>query len=130
MPNLLERGATWLGAKLKSEGVAGRTVRYVRKGRFIAELECSVAMQDYEVLQDDGSLTLVKSFDYTITAADLVLNGSLIEPRQGDQIIETIAGAVRTFEVVMLGNKPCFEWQDTAGILLLVHTQRIANEDV
>lgn len=127
MPNLLERGATWIGAKLKSEGVAGRTVRYVRRGRSIANLQCSVAMQDYEVLQEDGSLTLVKSFDYTITAALLVLEGETIEPREGDLIVETIAGAERTFEVVTIGNKPCFEWQDTAGILLLVHTQRIAN---
>ena len=72
-------------------------------------------------------MTVVKSYDYTITAALLVLDGKVIEPREGDLIVETIAGAERTHEVVMLGDKPCFEWLDTGGILLLVHTQRINN---
>ena len=124
MGNILQDGAVWLGEQLKQ--VAGVTVTYQRGSSSIAGLTATVYFHEYELADQDGFVTVVKSRDYILHAADLELAGSQITPRSGDRIIETINAVSHTFEVVPLGTLKEHEPLDTDGVLLKVHTKRIA----
>jgi len=89
--NLLQTGAAWLGEQLKE--VAAVTVAYHRGSSSIAEVTATVSLHEYEVLDTDGIMVLIKSRDYIVHAADLVLSGSTITPRSGDRIVETHDGS-------------------------------------
>lgn len=119
MPNLMQRGAAWLGEKLNT--VAGREIEYSQNGETAIEITAPMAMQAYEVRKGDGSFDSVVFCDWTITATDL---GDL-EPVSGDLITETVGGQTITYEVMPIDKRPCAEWLDTSGILLTVHSKRI-----
>jgi hypothetical protein len=123
MTNILQDGAAWLGSQLKAH--AGVSVTYTR-GTDSASITATATMQQYDVVDAEGFSTSVVSRDYLVHAADLVLAGSLIVPRAGDQIAETIAGVACTFEVMPLGEKREFDPLDSDGLLLLIHTKKVA----
>lgn len=123
MTNLMQDGATWLGNRLKWH--AGRTVTYRRSQGTVSLVGC-VTMNEYEVPNLDGLSTEVQSYDWTITAADLVIHGVQVTPQVGDQITETLNGTERIWEVLPVSqDKPCYEWLDTSGLLLLIHTKQV-----
>jgi hypothetical protein len=123
MPNLLDGGATWLGEQL--EAAAGRLVTYSRR-QVCAQVTGWPAAHEYEVLNEDGIPLRVLSIDWTFRSSGLLLDGQRVEPRTGDVIEECIDGEEFRYEAMPLGKKPCFEWLDTSGRLLLVHTKRIS----
>lgn len=124
MTNVMQDGAAWLGQQLKQ--VASVTVAYHRGSSSIAEVTATVSLHEYEVLNTDGIMVLIKSRDYLVHAADLVLSGSTITPRSGDRIVETIGGVSQTFEIMPLGAQNEYEPLDTDGVLLKIHTKRVA----
>lgn len=121
MPNILQTGATWLGEQLQAH--AGRTVS-VKQGakRAVEGLTATVASHDYEVVDANGFLTTVPAYDWTFVAADL---GDL-NIRTGDVITETLAGVEVKYEAMPIGKKPSVENLDSSGILLTVHTKKVA----
>lgn len=123
MSNILQDGAAWLGEQLKA--VAGVTVAYHRASSSISDVTATVSLHEYEVLDTDGIMVLIKSRDYIVHAADLVLSGSTITPRAGDRIVETIGGVSQTFEIMPLGAQKEYEPLDTDGVLLRIHTKKI-----
>lgn len=123
MSNIMQAGAEWFGEQLKA--VAGVTVAYHRGASSIDALTATVSTHDYEVLDTDGIMVLIKSRDYIVHAADLVI-GSVITPRAGDRIVETIGGTEQTFEIMPLGAQKEYEPLDSDGVLLRIHTKRIA----
>lgn len=69
--------------------------------------------------------TDIEERDYRIQASKYVINGSAVDPRDGDRITEVLASGVTIIsEVLPLNGKRCFE-PDASGTLLLVHTKRI-----
>jgi len=122
MINLMQDGATWLGEQLQA--AAGRSVTY-RRGNRSATLTAVPSQHEYDVLDEDGFATKRQSYDFVVTAADLVLGSDTIEPRPGDRIDDTINGEERHFELMPLGDRPCCEWHDVTGIQLIVHCKRI-----
>ena len=123
MTNLLQDSAVWLGDRLKES--AGRQVTYARGVQQSNPITGTVAKHEYEVVENDGSVTLVLAYDWTFTAGDLVIAGSTVKPRSGDRIKETLNGEAIEFEVLPIGKLPCSEWLDTSGVLLLVHTKKV-----
>ena len=123
MSNLLQYAAVWLGDRLKES--AGRQVSYARGVQQSDPITGTVVQHQYEVVESDGSVTLVLAYDWTFTASDLVVAGNPIKPRSGDRIKETLNGEAIEFEVLPIGKLPCSEWLDTSGILLLVHTKKV-----
>lgn len=121
MPNLMTRGATWLGSRLQTAG--GRSVTYRRGNQEPVTLTATPTRIVYEVAQSDGLVTQVESWDWIITAVDLGF-----DPIPGDEIRETIGGVDKVYEVFEIGTKPCFEWTDTAGVLLTVHSRLVEAE--
>ena len=123
MTNMLQEAAVWLGDRLKES--VGRQVTYARGAQESDLITGTVSQHQYEVVENDGSITLVTSYDWTFRASDLVIAGSPIKPRSGDRIKETLNGDAIEFEVLPIGKLPCSEWLDTSGILLLVHTKKV-----
>ena len=123
MTNLLQDAAVWLGDRLKES--AGRQVTYARGAGEGEPITGTVVQHQHEVVENDGSITLILAYDWTFTASDLVVAGSPIKPRSGDRIKETLNGEAIEFEVLPIGKMPCSEWLDTSGILLLVHTKKV-----
>jgi hypothetical protein len=121
--NLLQDGATWLGQQLKA--VAGVTVTYTRGINAATGLTGTVTMARYETVDSEGFGVVALSRDYVLHAADLVVGGTMIVPRAGDQITETILGVAQTFEVMALGELRESEPLDTDGLMLLVHTKKV-----
>lgn len=121
MPNLLQTSAAWLAGQLKTHG--GRSVAVVRGGLEVATLTGTVSQQVHDIVDDEGLLTQVTSFDWTFTAEDF---GELTL-RAGDQLVETLNGVTATYEALPLGDKPAVEPLDTSGVMLLVHTRRVGN---
>jgi hypothetical protein len=58
-------------------------LRATRRRRLITG---TVVQHQYEVVENDGSVTLILAYDWTFAAADLVIAGSPIKPRSGDRI--------------------------------------------
>lgn len=124
MTTFLQRGQAWHAAKLKvAAGVSGI---YRQGNRESASLTATVTLQEYEIVEADGSVNSVLMHDWTFTAADLVIEGDAITPRPRDTWEATINGVQETYEVLPLGNKPCFERADTSGIEIKVHTKKVA----
>ena len=119
MPNLLQDGATWLGARLKES--AGRTVT-IRQGRTtLTEITATVAMQEYDVKDEDGIATTLLSYDWLFTTADL----SGLEFRDDTQIEESMSGVTSRYEAMLIGDKRVAENADTSGILTLLSTRKV-----
>lgn len=123
MTNILQDGAAWLGGQLKDH--AGTSITYQR-GVDTVTITATATLHEYEVVDQDGLSTMVLSRDYLVHAADLVLGGAEIAPRAGDQITETIGGVACSFEVMPLGMKKEYEPVDKDGLLLLIHTKKVA----
>lgn len=118
----MQDAVDWFADQLQD--VAGREIVYIRGSTETAPFVASVASTSYEVADDMGVLTSFAAFDWTIRAANIVLNNVLREPRLGDYIRETLNGVEVRYEVLPIGSMPCFSWLDTSGALLLVHTKR------
>ena len=67
----------------------------------------------------------ISSRAYECNAADIVIGGEQVEPRNGDIITETIDGASHVYEVMPLSDEPCFDWLDAAHRRILIYTKRI-----
>jgi len=123
MPNLMQRSATWFGGRIKQ--VAGRSVVLRRGTTATATITGTVSMHAYTTIGDEGIEISVVSDDWIFTAADVVIRGSTIEPRDGDVIIETLNGFDNTYQVLPVAGRPSVEWLDSSGLLLLVHSKRV-----
>ena len=123
MSNLLQDAASWLGDRLKES--VGRQVTYVRGAAQSEPITGTPAQQQYDVFDEGGIGTTVLAYDWTFTRDCLEIAGTPINPRAGDRITETLEGVAVAFEVVPLGKRPCYEWLDTSGILILVHTKKV-----
>lgn len=123
MTNMLQDGVVWLGGQLKD--AAGLTITYSR-GIQSVSLTATATLHQYEITEQDGFVTTFVSRDYLLHAADLVLDSTAVTPRAGDRIGETIAGTATTFEVVPVGDAPCYVHEDPDGTLLTVHTKKVS----
>lgn len=109
---MLSDGAAWLGERLKES--AGIELVYAET----YSLTATPSQHEYQIFdQSAGLVTSVLHYDWTITASDLS-----VTPRKGDRI----TCALGTFEVLPIGNRPCFERLDSSGVLLLIHSKKVA----
>lgn len=66
--------------------------------------------------------------DIVVEAVQLA---AIDEPRQGDQVIETINGFVETYEVVAgMNGARCWHWSDVGHTTIRIHTTMTAREAI
>lgn len=121
MPNLMQRGATWLGDRLKE--AAGREVMIRRRGTIIGSgLTAWVAFQQYQIVEEDGVITTSPVWDWTFKTTDL--GGVTLQ--DGDRIAETLNDTAVQYEVLPIGDMNSVTPLDSSGNLTLVHTKKVA----
>ncbi len=103
--------------------LAGEPVNLLRAGaQMLGPVSAVPDLVNYEVIDEQGMLTSVASYDWLFTATDLA--GLPSPPRTGDRIAATVGDA--QYEVMPIGQKPCAEPAEPDGILLVVHTKRVS----
>lgn len=114
-------GATaFLGAALK--GNTGRIVTIRRRGTIIgAGITASVAFHEYQLANEDGSVTVAPVYDWTFTTADLS-----VTLRDGDEISEVLNNVTCRYEVLPIGSSSSVTPADSSGVLVTVHTKKVA----
>jgi hypothetical protein len=124
MPNLLQRGATWLGERLQT--AAGRSVIYSSGGQSFTATAWP-AKVDYEVDDEDGIPRRVTFYDWTFAREDLDFDDDPkpFSAKPGDRIVETLNAVELTYEVMPAGKRPVMEWADSGGELILIHTKLV-----
>lgn len=123
MTTLMQRGATWLGDRLKT--AAGRSVTLTRGATTSSVIIGWVEIVEYEEIGQDGLTTSVRYDDWTFNADEVLLSAAQIVPRSGDVLTETLNGSTVKYEVLPTQSKSEVEWLDTSGLVLKVHTKRI-----
>jgi len=126
MPNLLQRGASWLGERLQT--AAGRTIAYTRRDQtFTATGTPNKVDYEVEVDQQTGLAIAKTFFDWTFTYSDLGFENddTLFESIPGDQISETLNGVDLVYEVSPPAKRKVMEWLDSGGVLVLVHAKLV-----
>jgi hypothetical protein len=120
MPNLMQRGADWLGQRLKT--AAGRTVTILRRGTIIGTgITAWVAFQDYQLVDESNVVTSTPVWDWTFAEEDLTT-----ALRDGDRIAEVLDGVTVQYEVLPIGSMQSVTPLDSSGVLILVHTKKVS----
>lgn len=121
MPTAMQSAAAWLGSQLKTH--AGRTVSVERGGSAVATPTGWCGMHEHEVTDLEGFDVKAKTYDWEFTAEDLP---SGFRFRAGDEVVEMVDSVERRYEVLPIGSEPETEEMDSSGVLIRVHTKRVA----
>jgi hypothetical protein len=128
--DLLERAILWLeGQRVRH---LGRQVYYQRGTGSVTgsvTVIATLGRSTFELDDGAGAVLRVESRDFIVSAADLVLDGQLIEPRSGDRIIQAVEGTLWVYEVTAIGGEPAWRWCDPYHRAMRIHTKQIDREE-
>lgn len=77
-------------------------------------------LQEYELVNGGGNVTVFQSRDYLVPKSGVLIAGNAITPRPGDRIID--AGVA--YEVLPIGDRPAVE-DAPGGGRWICHTKRV-----
>ena len=126
--NRLQAGATRLHARMKAH--AGVTVTYRRPATGDeVSVTATVGRTPFRLDRGPAGVIRVVMRDYLIDTTDLVLDGAQVEPRGGDEIVETVGTQTLTYTVTSPGEGET-AWRYTDGFhgRLRVHTKLTKTE--
>jgi hypothetical protein len=120
MPTRFETSIARLSTRLESQD--GRAIEYQQgSGIRLSGLVAVPMDEEYEVMADDGVMTKVQVNDWIIKRSVL----ANISPQPGDRISFFRDDVEQVYEVQAIGNRPCCEPHDNAGVMAVVHTKKI-----
>ena len=125
MTDLLERGAAWLDQQRSRHLTL--MVTYLRDTDSV-DLAATIGQTTFEQADEYGVIHRTQSRDYLISAADLVLVGTVEQPKAGDRIRETVGAQVFLYEVMAPGGEPPWRYSDPHRNTLRVHTKFVGLE--
>jgi hypothetical protein len=105
--------------------ITAATITY-RRGANSVSASASVGESVYQVQTAEGVVVEHESRDFMIAVAVLILDGSNVTPREGDEIEQVIDGSTVTFEVGSEASGQAFEFSDPNQTEFRVHTKRIS----
>jgi hypothetical protein len=119
---MLQRGQTWLSAKLTKH--ASQRVIYQRDDLSV-ELPATIGKSEYEQDDGEGVITRAQVRDFLINTKDLL--GSVIRtwPRRGDRILETDGDNTFVYELMSIGSEPPWRYSDPFRVKLRIHTKLV-----
>ena len=121
MPTRVETAMARLWTRL--EGRDGRAIEY-RQGVGIRLTNVLAVPMDeeYFVNDENGVATKMQVNDWILKAA---LLGN-VKPQNGDRISLLRDNVEHVYEVQPIGNRPCCEPHDNAGVMIVVHSKKVA----
>ncbi len=120
---VLADGLKWLNSERKAH--MSVDVAYKRTGYPTGTIPATIGQTDIEVSDESGMRIDGARLDFLIEVSDLVLGGHTIEPEPGDEIVATVSGEERTFEVNNLASEGAWRWSDTVNGVYRIHTKEI-----
>jgi hypothetical protein len=99
---------------------AGAAITY-RRGANSVPVTAVRGQSNIEIAQADGRVIQFTSSDWMIEAANLVINGTAVEPARGDTIEHMVGATTSTYEVL----DPPFKPMDAGATAYRVYTKRI-----
>jgi len=122
MTDMISDGAVWLDG-MRNDHLTVAVV-YSRGSDSVA-VQATIGSTDFRLDDGTGASVRYVSRDFLIRTADLVLDGSAIEPRRGDEIQETKGGVVYTHEVMGPDNdEPVWRYSDSDRLVMRIHTKQ------
>ena len=124
--DMMETAAAWLGRTLAES--ASQPVQYCR-GQQVCEVRATLGSTSYEVDRGDGLVVQAETVDFLIGADELVFDGRLARPAEGDRIKHRRSGTpeVSVYEVMPLGGS-AYRRADVYGGRWRVHTREVERE--
>ena len=122
MTDLLEQASAWLDDQ--RDKYLSRSVLYVR-GASSVQVPATIGSTVFAVDDGAGASIRVESRDYLVRGAYLLLDGTAVVPRRGDQIHELQDGVMFVYEVMAPGDEPCWRYSDPYRRVLRVHTKQV-----
>lgn len=117
MTNRHQTAVNRLAARLKAS--ASDSVTYARGGDSLAGLAATIGTSDHDDTGPEGMPLMVQSVDFIVTAADLILDASAVEPAKGD----LITWESRTYEVRPFGSqRQAWRFADSHQTIFRIHT--------
>ena len=120
MSNLLSESAQWLASQQKLR--IATTVVWSR-GTTSASVAARIGRTSWDVESGGGRVERVESRDFLVDPADLPA-----EPKEGDQIVETIGGIAYRHTIAAPAGTPPVHWADAYRTTLRCHTKLVAKE--
>lgn len=102
----------------------GVSVVLCRGGLESAAFTATWERVEYEISDQEGFLTKRTSRDFVFPTSKAVLGGQLVEPRSGDRLRLTEAGATIEYELLPMGKLPAAESMP-GGYRWKVHTKKV-----
>lgn len=115
MDQLISRGLDRMREK------AGRQITYT-DGVHSVVVTAVPGTSGHDQLDDTGMPVTAQSRDYLVKASELILNGSVVTPAAGHQIIDDGA----TFSVRSIGSDSAWRYSDAARTTLRIHTVEVS----
>jgi hypothetical protein len=129
-PDLLAKSSDWLAQERRK--FLTQLVTYLRQDQtqaFSLQVPAAIGQTTFQTDDGAGALIEAQSRDYLICVQDLSLDdGTIIIPRRGDQIVETVAGQEQIYEVSAPGAEPAWRYSDPYHRTYRVHTKQVEQE--
>ena len=121
--NLLRQGSEFL--QTQRHTFMTDEVTY-RRGLQSVVVKATVGKSEFELADESGFTIKTSVQDFLLMAADLILGGSTVTPKLGDQIEMTRNSISVIFEVLTLPNGECWRYSDPFGKTLRIHTRQVS----
>lgn len=120
MANLLERAARWTKARLDNAAAIEVTVRDGNEA--IEQVKAIPGQSSFASFSMDEHSGTAKTFDWIVSAADLVFDGEKREPQKGWEIWHRLDDGRTAVYLALPIDARCFDVVDQLGILYRIHT--------
>lgn len=121
MPNLLQTAATFLTSQLTAH--ASQPVVF-RRGTQEIEVLAVPGQITSQQTDEFNRITRKQMRDWIVRLKDLTVEGEVLEPVEGDQVLCAVGGRVHRYGVYSPGgNEPPYRYTDPYHTAMRIHTE-------
>jgi len=125
---LLYSGASWQSGQLTANASVLVTLR--RSGYSdVTDVPATVGTTAIEQEMEDGSSLRIDSHDFLIATSAYQFGGVVVEPADGDIVIETVAGIERQYQLRPFAGEACARPMDQFRLRWRCHTKLIESSE-
>jgi len=124
MVDILKNALSWLESQRKKHLTSLVLYKKGNGGGASFTVPATIGKTIFSIEDDYGRIVHYESRDYLISSADLLINGIIITPQKGDEVIDD--GFI--YEVMAPANEPEWRYSDTYRNTLRIHTKLTGKE--
>lgn len=101
-----------------------------KRGSDTVSVSATSGRSDHTENYEYGVTIDIESNDFIIKCSDLAINSVEITPQRGDQVIETRGGKLHYYEVLPMGDAPCYRYTGPNHLSWRIYTKWIKSETI